>query len=76
MYILSSDYMKKGGIDWSLGVQEIRSDAYHSAGVEPRVELIWVSRVRGSSDFNLSATKQGIMFPLFLVEVHRLDEYT
>jgi hypothetical protein len=76
MYILSSDYMKKGGIDWSLGVQEIRSDAYHSAGVEPRVELIWVSRVRGSNDFNLSAAKQGIMFPLFLVEVHRLDEYT
>ena len=76
MYIISCDYMEKGSIDWCLGVQEIRSYAYHSAGVERGVELIWVGRVWGSDNFNLSAAKQCVMSPLFLVEVHRLDQYS
>ena len=47
-----------------------------AAGVERGVELIWVGRVWGSDNFNLSAAKQCVMSPLFLVEVHRLDQYS
>ena len=70
LQFLSRDNVQEGSINRVLWVEQIGSDANHSARVARGEELIGVFFIFRCNDFNFSASKHGIVFPLFLVVVY------